>query len=104
MRLRVVCGFEVTMATFCPTRRFNKVDFPAFGRPTIATNPDRNVPFCFVSVFSTLTLFSIPTVNFESFALIPFCFSAASFHHRQFQGALMLAIMDQRNGRRPRIL
>src|SRR5579862_2372821 len=41
MRLRVVCGFEVTMAIFCPTSRFTSVDFPAFGRPTIATNPAR---------------------------------------------------------------
>src|SRR5208282_2306680 len=41
MRLRVVCGFDVTMATFCPTKRFSSVDFPAFGRPTMATNPAR---------------------------------------------------------------
>src|SRR6266403_4605460 len=40
MRFRVVCGFDVTIAIFCPTRRFTNVDFPAFGRPTIATNPD----------------------------------------------------------------
>src|SRR5208282_584866 len=39
MRLRVVCGLDVTMATFCPTNRFSSVDFPAFGRPTMATNP-----------------------------------------------------------------
>src|SRR5271167_804629 len=41
MRLRVVCGFEVTIATFCPTNRFSSVDFPAFGRPMMATNPAR---------------------------------------------------------------
>src|SRR6266853_5072516 len=41
MRLRVVCGFEVTMAIFCPTSRFTSVLLPAFGRPTIATNPAR---------------------------------------------------------------
>src|SRR5450432_165032 len=40
MRFRVVCGLEVTMAIFCPTSRFTSVDFPAFGRPTIATYPD----------------------------------------------------------------
>src|ERR1700730_13860592 len=40
MRFRVVCGLEVTMAIFWPTRRFTRVDFPAFGRPTMATNPD----------------------------------------------------------------
>src|SRR5258708_12047134 len=54
MRLRVVCGFEVTMAIFCPTRRFTRVDLPAFGRPTIATNPDRNA--CFSPLFSLAVL------------------------------------------------
>src|SRR5579859_6664519 len=41
MRLRVVWGFDVTMATFWPTRRLSKVDLPAFGRPTMATKPAR---------------------------------------------------------------
>src|SRR5579871_2213123 len=45
MRLRVVCGLSVTIATFCPTTRFRNVDFPAFGRPTIATNPARKLGF-----------------------------------------------------------
>src|SRR6266478_1579763 len=48
MRFRVVCGFDVTMAIFCPTKRFTSVDFPAFGRPTIATNPD----WCAAPVFT----------------------------------------------------
>src|ERR1700675_4794163 len=43
MRLRVVCGLEVTIAIFCPTSRFTSVDFPAFGRPRIATKPERNI-------------------------------------------------------------
>src|SRR6267142_2289923 len=47
MRLRVVCGLDVTMATFWPTRRLSSVDLPAFGRPTMATNPAR----CFISSF-----------------------------------------------------
>src|SRR5260370_26619806 len=42
MRLRVVCGLEVTMAIFCPTRRFSRVDLPALGRPMMATKPERN--------------------------------------------------------------
>src|SRR5215470_18230928 len=50
MRLRVVWGFEVTIATFCPTSRFTSVDFPAFGRPTIATNPARYPRFSFLSL------------------------------------------------------
>src|SRR5271165_2179786 len=29
------------MAIFCPTNLFMSVDFPAFGRPTMAANPDR---------------------------------------------------------------
>src|SRR5712692_7520569 len=43
MRLRVVCGSRVTMATLCPVRPFTSVDFPALGRPTIATVPDLKV-------------------------------------------------------------
>src|SRR5437879_9138782 len=50
MRLRVVCGLDVTMAIFCPTRRFTSVDFPAFGRPTTATNPDLNAFFSGISL------------------------------------------------------
>src|SRR5215467_4250588 len=53
MRLRVVCGLEVTMATFWPTRRFSSVDFPAFGRPTMATNPDRGSDFLAFFFFTT---------------------------------------------------
>src|SRR5713226_8617702 len=47
MRLRVVCGLEVTIAIFCPTSRFTSVDFPTFGRPIMATNPDRKLFFAF---------------------------------------------------------
>src|SRR5205823_6506430 len=36
MRLRVVCGLGVTMATLAPTSAFSSVDLPTFGRPTIA--------------------------------------------------------------------
>src|SRR5882724_3204008 len=53
MRLRVVCGFDVTMAIFCPTSRFTSVDFPALGRPTTATNPERNSFFSGTSSFAT---------------------------------------------------
>src|SRR5579863_382804 len=41
MRFRVVCGFGETMETLRPTSVFTSVDLPAFGRPTIATNPAR---------------------------------------------------------------
>jgi hypothetical protein len=61
IRFRVVCGFDVTIATFCPTNRFNSVDFPVFGRPMIATNPARL--FCFFSVcrfLATVPLASQP--------------------------------------------
>src|SRR5579863_9717980 len=37
---RVVWGIAVTMETLAPTRAFTRVLFPAFGRPTMATNPD----------------------------------------------------------------
>src|SRR5271165_4285424 len=42
MRLRVVCGLRVTMASFSPTSAFNRVDLPALGRPMMETNPERN--------------------------------------------------------------
>src|ERR1051326_2865640 len=47
MEVRVVCGLSATMATFCPTRAFSSVDFPAFGKPTSDTNPDLKCsPMC----------------------------------------------------------
>ena len=39
MRLRVVCGLGVTMASFSPTMRLSSVDLPTLGRPRIATVP-----------------------------------------------------------------
>ena len=41
MARRVVCGFELVIATFSPTSAFVRVDLPTFGRPTIETNPAR---------------------------------------------------------------
>src|SRR5215207_2234292 len=41
MARRVVCGFELVIATFSPTRAFMSVDLPTFGRPTNETNPAR---------------------------------------------------------------
>src|SRR5450756_2637351 len=40
MACRVVCGLSDMMAIFSPVSKFNRVDFPVFGRPTIVTNPD----------------------------------------------------------------
>src|SRR5690242_15795139 len=40
--VRVVCGLSETIDTFCPRIWLRSVDLPTFGRPTIATNPDRN--------------------------------------------------------------
>jgi hypothetical protein len=40
IRVRVVWGLGETIETFWPRRRFISVDFPTFGRPTIATKPD----------------------------------------------------------------
>src|SRR5262249_30933356 len=66
MRLRVVCGFGVTIAIFCPTRRFTSVDFPAFGRPRMATNPLRNVLFEFsVLVIAIVVWFGWASVSAE---------------------------------------
>ena len=42
IRLRVVCGFGEVIAIFWPTIRFNRVDLPTLGRPTIATKPEEH--------------------------------------------------------------
>ena len=36
---RVVCGRSEVIATLLPIAALSSVDFPAFGRPTIAANP-----------------------------------------------------------------
>src|SRR5688572_4598915 len=41
-RQRVVCGLGVTMLTFLPTKALSSDDLPTFGRPTIATSPERS--------------------------------------------------------------
>ena len=51
-------GLEVTIAYLLADQTlFISVDFPAFGRPTIATNPDRYSPFRQLGA-SALPLFS----------------------------------------------
>src|SRR3974390_1353739 len=42
MRLRVVWGLRITMASFSPTNAFSSVDCPALGRPMMETKPERN--------------------------------------------------------------
>src|SRR5580658_3731985 len=94
MRLRVVCGFDVTIATFCPTKRLMSVDLPAFGRPTIATNPD----LCFFfSLFPAASTFSALSVEC-------FFFAIRLLYHRQLQRARMFRVMEQRDVCRLRIL
>src|SRR5579884_4321663 len=41
IRLRVVCGLGVTIASFSPTSWLSSVDLPTFGRPTMAQKPAR---------------------------------------------------------------
>src|SRR5690554_2751229 len=43
MAFLVVCGLSETIEIFCPSREFNSVDLPTFGRPITATKPDRNL-------------------------------------------------------------
>src|SRR5260370_18555939 len=64
MRFRVVCGLDVTIAIFCPTRLFRSVDFPALGRPTMATKPARKLLF-FGSVdsFGGVTAGGAPSIR-----------------------------------------
>ena len=40
-RMRVVCTLGDTMLTFDPTMALTRVDLPALGAPTMATNPAR---------------------------------------------------------------
>src|SRR6266852_300111 len=42
IRVRVVCGLGLTIASLAPTRAFSNVDLPTFGRPIKATKPQRN--------------------------------------------------------------
>src|SRR5580700_6247832 len=51
MAARVVCGFSETMESLLPTSRLSSVDLPAFGRPTIDTNPD----LCFGALLVNLS-------------------------------------------------
>ena len=41
MRCRVVCALAEVMLIFWPTSAFSSVDLPTFGRPTMATSPQR---------------------------------------------------------------
>ena len=53
MRVRVVWGFWVTMATFSPTRRLRRLLLPTLGLPTRATKADRlpaGVVCCIIGV------------------------------------------------------
>ena len=42
MRVRVVWGLWVTMASFWPRRALSRVDLPALGRPMMETKPERS--------------------------------------------------------------
>src|SRR5690348_17446429 len=76
MRLRVVCGLRVTMASLAPTSAFSRVDLPALGRPRMVTNPERRAMLAIME-----TLFKYDTTNARSLdsAELPkkrqFCFA-----------------------------
>ena len=54
----VVCGFLDVIAIFCPIRWFIRVDFPTFGLPMIATNPDLKFSFiCSPLLYQRFDLF-----------------------------------------------
>src|SRR5260221_1439878 len=88
MRFLVVCGFDVTIAIFCPTTRLSSVDLPAFGRPTIAANPDRG---------------GIAVLSFSFFPKSSAFWRACLLDDRQLQRTRMLGIVQQRNVRGPRV-
>src|SRR5580658_868592 len=59
MRVLVVCGLCVTIASFCPSSAFSSVLLPAFGLPTIDTNPVRSA----IPLFSHLQSSSVITLR-----------------------------------------
>src|SRR5260370_3735379 len=87
MRLRVVCGLEVTTAIFCPTSRFTSVDFPVFGRPMMAANPERKLFFAcsFLSIGVCRAVHGNLALGGDSLHLLadshPQHFSLVRFHH-----------------------
>src|SRR5512139_4302867 len=50
MRFLVVWGLSEMMEIFSPRRQFMSVDFPTFGRPTMAMKPDLNSFFSGMAV------------------------------------------------------
>src|SRR5713226_10779277 len=69
IRVRVVCGLGLTLASLAPTKAFSNVDLPTFGRPTKATKPQRNcssgedVGVCRVTNLLVLTVFVVTTAS-----------------------------------------
>src|SRR5690348_6460438 len=59
MRWRVVCARGVTMESGASISAFSSVDLPTFGRPTIATLPQRNESLTENSVSSKPTTLAI---------------------------------------------
>src|SRR5437016_306328 len=106
MRLRVVCGFDVTMAIFCPTRRLRSVDFPAFGRPRMATNPERKALFFPTLSFSAIA-WLMSWLEREVSCRLSCCsnraFPSSRLYDRQLHGAGMLRIMHDGDMRGLRI-
>src|SRR5260370_39568752 len=79
MRFRVVCGLEVTMPIFGPPRRFRSVDFPALGRPTMATKPARRPSFCgSIFSFSGITIRRDPLIRRGDAERLHFAVQAAA--------------------------
>src|SRR5689334_3873336 len=78
MDVRVVWGFSDTIATFPPTRAFNRVDLPALGRPMMETKPERwgASDMCFLIDFRDPKLLHLQLVAGQDFDLDAFAFDA----------------------------
>src|SRR3974390_708941 len=100
MRFRVVCGLEVTMATFWPTSLLSSVDFPAFGRPMMATKPARPAGLASFPVGTSIATFICSSVSSLCFDFTTFLVSKISFNDRQFQDAGAVCVVKQFNVRR----
>src|SRR4030042_5139624 len=83
MRLRVVWGLLDMMAIFSPKRKLRRVDFPAFGRPMMETNPDLNPLFPSSGIFSLQKKMKA-LQGFWGSSLLRFLFALARSHAGHF--------------------
>src|SRR6185437_10292198 len=93
MRVRVVCGLCVTIASFCPNSAFSSVLLPAFGLPTIDTNPVRSAIPLFSHLQSLLVLLRLARTHRDPH---PLYFSVGRLQHFHPQRPILHHLARQR--------